>query len=125
MWLDIANKYLNQLSQSSQVTTVCANAVDALKEMAIASPSSIDFMFIDADKQNLVTYVDYAKTLLRPGGLLVVDNTLWWGNVADEGFQDRDTLAVRAFNEKVHNDPQFSVSLLPIGDGLTLAYFEP
>lgn len=123
MWLEIARKYLEQLPNHQNIETRCANAVDVLVELADTTPSSFDFIFVDADKQNLLRYYELATQLLRPGGLLVVDNTLWWGNVADEGFQDRDTRQVRELNQRLHGDPRFDISLLPIGDGLTLAHF--
>jgi hypothetical protein len=64
---------------------------------------------------------EQALTLLRPGGLIAVDNTLWGGSVVDAGKTDTDTLAIRAFNTALHADPRIELSLVPIGDGLTLA----
>ncbi len=80
-----------------------------------------DFAFIDADKSNYPHYYEAALELLRPGGLIAVDNTLWSGHVADPADTDEDTQAIRAFNDRVHADERVDVSLVPIGDGLTLA----
>ncbi len=80
-----------------------------------------DFAFIDADKANYPHYYEAALELLRPGGLVAVDNTLWSGRVADPGDTSEDTSAIRAFNDRVHGDERVDVSLVPIGDGLTLA----
>ena len=82
---------------------------------------SFDFAFIDADKGNYLNYYERALALLRPGGLLAVDNVLWGGAVAGDLDQDEDTRAIRAFNAKLATDERVFLSLVPIGDGLTLA----
>jgi predicted O-methyltransferase YrrM len=79
-----------------------------------------DLAFIDADKHNYDGYYERALSLLRSGGLVLIDNVLWSGRVADPAANDADTAAIRALNEKIHADPRVSVSLLPIADGLTL-----
>lgn len=80
-----------------------------------------DFAFIDADKVNYERYYEQCLTLIRPGGLIAVDNTLWNGSVIDAGDQDEDTKAIRHFNEKLKHDERVDLSLVPIADGLTLA----
>ena len=80
-----------------------------------------DFAFIDADKENYEAYFDRALSLLRPGGLIAVDNTLWGGRVIDRARQDADTRAIRAFNRRRRGDKRVDVCLLPVADGLTLA----
>ncbi len=80
-----------------------------------------DFAFIDADKENYDRYYERALRLLRPGGLLVIDNVLWGGDVADARQNDPETKALRALNRKLHHDERIDLSLLPIGDGVTLA----
>lgn len=80
-----------------------------------------DFMFIDADKTNYDGYYERGLRLVRPGGLIAVDNVLWGGSVTDAKRQDDDTRAIRALNEKVHRDARVDAVMLPIGDGLTLA----
>ena len=83
--------------------------------------SAFDFAFIDADKANYCAYYEKVLDLLRPGGLICVDNVLWGGAVADPLINnDANTQALRAFNELVHRDERVDLSLLPIGDGLTV-----
>lgn len=83
--------------------------------------ASFDFAFIDANKDGYQTYFDGALQLLRPGGLVVIDNVLWHGAVANPAATDGETLALQEFNAKLHADPRVSISLLPIADGMTLA----
>jgi caffeoyl-CoA O-methyltransferase len=80
-----------------------------------------DMAFIDADKPNYDTYYEQCLTLVRPGGLILVDNVLWYGRVVDAVQQDADTVAIRAINAKIAADERVDVSMLAIGDGLTLA----
>jgi len=82
---------------------------------------SFDFAFIDADKANYANYYDRAMVLVRPGGLIAIDNVLWSGDVIDASKTDGDTEAIRAFNRKLHADARVTLSLVPLGDGLTLA----
>ena len=82
---------------------------------------SFDFAFIDADKKNYERYYERALELVRQGGLITVDNVLWHGKVLDPTVEDEDTRAVRAFNRKLHTDERVWVSLVAVGDGLTLA----
>jgi caffeoyl-CoA O-methyltransferase len=82
---------------------------------------SFDFAFIDADKSNYASYYERSLVLVRPGGLIVADNVLWKGDVIDATKTDADTEAIRAFNRKLHADARVSLSLVPLGDGLTLA----
>lgn len=120
MWLDIATRYLDQAGVMDRVTTYCDKALPVMESFLDAESETFDFIFIDADKQNLLTYYQLAKQLLRPGGCLLIDNTLWWGNVADEAFTDKDTKIVRELNKTIHDDIGVELSLIPIGDGLTL-----
>ena len=78
-------------------------------------------IFIDADKGNYSNYYEAGLSLLRKGGLILVDNVLWSGKVADPDNQEEDTVAIREFNQKLHQDDRIDLSLLPIGDGLTFA----
>jgi len=82
---------------------------------------AFDMAFIDADKSNYNAYYDRAFTLVRPGGVIVADNVLWHGQVADPEDRDRETEFIRAFNRKLHDDPRVALSLVPLGDGLILA----
>jgi predicted O-methyltransferase YrrM len=80
-----------------------------------------DFAFIDADKPNYEDYYECCLELLRPGGVIMADNVLWSGRVADASDQTADTIALRAFNEKLLGDSRVSLSMLPLDDGITLA----
>lgn len=122
MWLDIANKYIAMAGLSDQVETRCCDAKASMTALLEDQAGTFDFIFVDADKANLLAYYDMGKQLLRPGGCMVIDNTLWWGNVADEAFDDKDTRIVRELNDRVHQDTEVDSSLLPIGDGFTIIH---
>lgn len=94
------------------------DTLDALLEEG--QGGSFDFVFVDADKASYADYYERALQLLHPGGLIAVDNVLWGGSVIDEEDQGEDTRAIRAFNEAVSGDERVELSLVPIGDGLTL-----
>ena len=94
--------------------------MDAL--LAAGKAATFDFAFIDADKQNYVAYYEKCLQLTRAGGVVAVDNTLWRGQVADPDAVDADTLAIREVNRTIFEDPRVESSLVPMGDGLHLAY---
>jgi predicted O-methyltransferase YrrM len=97
-------------------------AAESLKALVAANESnSFDFAFIDADKANYDIYYEYALKLVRRGGLIAIDNVLWSGKVVDSTDQTADTVAIRALNQKIHSDARVDATVLPIGDGLTLA----
>jgi caffeoyl-CoA O-methyltransferase len=89
--------------------------------IADGGDDNFDFAFIDADKANYDAYYESLLVLLRPGGVVAIDNVLWMGQVIDRNFTDDDTEAIRRLNAKIAVDERVSVSMLPIGDGLTLA----
>jgi predicted O-methyltransferase YrrM len=93
--------------------------LDAL--LAAGGADGFDFAFIDADKSSYDAYYERCLKLVRPGGLIAIDNVLWGGAVIDPADTSADTVALRALNAKLHADPRIDLSLLPIGDGLTLA----
>lgn len=95
------------------------DTLDAL--IAAGNGGSFDFAFIDADKGNYANYYDRAMALVRPGGLIVIDNVLWEGDVINPAKTDAETEAIRAFNRKLQADERVTLSLVPLGDGLTLA----
>jgi caffeoyl-CoA O-methyltransferase len=95
------------------------NTLDAL--IAEGHGNSFDFAFIDADKANYSNYYDRAMALVRPGGLIAADNVLWEGDVTDASKTDEETEAIRAFNRKLQADERVTLSIVPLGDGLTLA----
>ena len=97
-------------------------ALDTLDELiADGQTASFDFAFIDADKKNYAGYYERCLELLRPGGVVGVDNTLWSGSVADPSNQTADTVAIRSLNRLVYEDERVESCVLPIGDGLSIA----
>ncbi|HJZ54420.1 MAG TPA: class I SAM-dependent methyltransferase [Gemmataceae bacterium] len=88
--------------------------------LAVGWPGLFDYAFIDADKSNYDAYYERCLRLVRPGGLIAIDNTLWDGKVADPAVTDADTVAIRELNAKIHADERVSLSFLPFADGLTL-----
>jgi len=116
-WTSIARKYWAQASVSGKIQLRLAPALDTLKKLK----GPFDFAFIDADKENYQNYFERCLKLVRRGGLIAIDNTLWHGRVLDRRDQSADTRAIRAFNRKLHRDRRVHLSLVPIGDGLTLA----
>jgi len=119
----VARRYWREAGVERKVTLRLAPAVETLDSLTAEGKSgAFDFAFIDADKENYDRYYERALKLLRTGGLIAVDNVLWHGKVVDQSAQDADTRAIRALNEKLHRDERVWVSMLPIGDGLTLAY---
>jgi len=118
----IARRYWQAAGVSNKIDLRIAPALQTLDTLLDEEEAgAFDFVFIDADKQNYLHYYDRALQLLRPGGLVAIDNVLWGGSVADPKAQDQDTQAIRSFNEFLHQDERVMLSLVPIGDGLTLA----
>jgi caffeoyl-CoA O-methyltransferase len=118
----IARRHWDAAGVSGKIELVLAPAVDTLDaRLAAGEAGRYDFAFIDADKGNYLAYYERVLRLLRPGGLVAVDNTLWDGAVADPDDQSADTSAIRRFNAVLHDDERVDLSLVPIGDGLTLA----
>ena len=118
----VARRYWSRAGVAAKIELRLAPALDTLgKLLAEGAAGGFDFAFIDADKREYDGYYEAILKLLRPGGLVAIDNVLWSGAVADPAKQDDDTRAIRALNEKLKDDPRISLSLLPIGDGLTLA----
>lgn len=121
-WTSIARRYWEEAGVASKIDLRLAPALESLDALVGAGEAgTFDFAFIDADKGNYAGYYERSLALLRPGGLIAVDNTLWSGKVADPSVDDPDTASMRAFNEKLHGDDRVDLSLLSIGDGLTLA----
>ena len=118
----IGRRYWSRAGVADRIDLRLAPALDTLERLlADGGAGSIDFAFIDADKREYDGYYEAILRLLRSGGLVAIDNVLWSGAVADPSAQDDDTRAIRALNEKLKADPRISLSLLPLGDGLTLA----
>ncbi|WP_330301373.1 O-methyltransferase [Streptomyces sp. NBC_00503] len=122
-WTAIAREYADRAGVSDKIDLRIGDARESLEALLgeEGAAGSFDFVFIDADKENYWAYYEAALTLLRPGGLVVVDNVLWHGAVLDETKQDSETTALRAFNAKVRDDERVELSVLPFADGLTFA----
>ncbi len=121
-WTAVARRYWEEAGVAHKIELRIGPALETLDELlASGAAGSFDFAFIDADKSSYEDYYERALLLLRPGGLLAADNTLWYGRVADPSVTDDDTRAIRAFNAKLRADERVTLSLVPIGDGLTLA----
>jgi caffeoyl-CoA O-methyltransferase len=120
-WTAVARRYWAAAGVAHKIELRLAAALETLERLlGSGAAGTFDFAFIDADKENYVGYYERALELLRPGGLVVVDNTLWSGRVADPENAEADTVAMRHFNEHLHRDERVDLSLVPIGDGLTL-----
>jgi len=118
----VARRYWEAAGVAHKIELRLAPALETLdKLLADQQAETFDFAFIDADKANYQAYYERSLQLLRPGGLIVIDNVLWSGQVADSQVQDESTQAIRALNDKLHHDQRVTLSLVPIADGLTLA----
>ena len=121
-WTDIARRYWTEAGVAGKIDLRLGDAVETLDSLiAEGGEGTCDFVFIDADKPNYINYYERSLTLLRPGGLAIVDNVLWRGDVVDPTDTRETTEAVRAFNLHVRDDERVTMSMVPIGDGLTLA----
>ncbi len=118
----LARKYWALTGLAAKIDLRLGPALDTLDALlANGRAGHLDYAFIDADKANYGAYYEACLKLLRPGGLLAIDNTLWDGKVADAQVNDPDTVAIRQLNQKLHADSRVSLSFLPFADGLTLA----
>jgi caffeoyl-CoA O-methyltransferase len=121
-WTTVARRYWAVTGVTHKIDLRLAPALETLEGLlASGAAGTFDFAFLDADKENYLRYYELALELVRPGGLVVVDNTLWSGRVADPANDDVTTVALRRFNERLRGDERVDLSLVPIGDGLTLA----
>jgi caffeoyl-CoA O-methyltransferase len=116
-WTAIARQAWEKAGVADRIDLKIGPALDTLRELP---PVLFDLAFVDADKVNYGAYYDELVPRIRPGGLLLVDNTLWNGAVLDEKDDSDDTVAIRALNDRMTADPRVQVVLLPIGDGLTI-----
>ena len=119
----VARRYWQEAGVAAKIDLKIAPALDSLDAlMAGGAAGSFDFAFIDADKSNYDAYYESCLALLRPGGLVAVDNVLWDGAVINSSRTDSDTVAIRALNGKIASDQRVDCSMLPLGDGLMLAH---
>lgn len=120
-WSSIARRYWAEASVQSKVELLLGPAVQSMDNLlARGEAGTFDFVFVDADKQNYPVYYERGLTLLREGGVLLFDNALWGGRVADPQDRGEDTVAIRAINQKAKSDSRVDACLVPIGDGLLL-----
>jgi predicted O-methyltransferase YrrM len=121
-WTDVGRPFWREAGVADRIDLRLAPALETLRDLARApGPGAFDFAFIDADKGNYDAYYEQCLVLLRAGGLVIIDNTLWSGSVADPANDEADTRALRALNAKIHADARVDACLLSIGDGVTLA----
>lgn len=118
----LARKYWTKAGMAEKIDLRLAPAMVTLQQLQSEGKcNTFDYAFIDADKSNYDAYYEACLQLVRPGGLIAIDNTLWDGKVADGTVNDSDTVAIRILNAKIYNDSRVSLCFLPMADGLTLA----
>jgi len=121
-WTTIAKRYWKAAGVSEKITLELAPASETLNTLLNSNKAgNFDLVFIDADKENYDHYYEQCLRLLRRGGLLLIDNVLWSGKVADEQYNDTDTQAIRALNNKIKHDKRVDICMLPMADGITMA----
>ena len=113
---DIARKFWNEAGLGGKIEQRLGPAIETLEKL----DGPFDLVFIDADKGNYDSYYEKGLRLLKPGGLLVIDNVLWSGRVADSEARDLDTMTIKNLKERIHGDERVDLSLIPVADGLTL-----
>lgn len=120
-WTAVARRYWQRAGVAHKIDLRIAPALVTLDALlAQDGAGSFDFAFLDADKENYPAYYERILTLLRPGGLLAIDNTFWSGKVADPTETDPETAALRMLNQQLHHDGRIDLAMLPVADGLTL-----
>ncbi|MCE2698860.1 MAG: class I SAM-dependent methyltransferase [Nostocales cyanobacterium LE14-WE4] len=121
-YTSIARRYWQQAGVADKIDLHIAPALETLDNLLTTGEAgTFDFAFIDADKSNYNNYYERCLELIRPGGLIAIDNVLWSGKVAETEIQDNQTNKIRDLNRKLHEDSRITLSLVPIADGLTLA----
>ncbi len=121
-WTKMARQFWDEAGVGKKIDLRLAPALETLQALlADGQANTFDMMFIDADKQNYDGYYEAGLKLVRPGGLILIDNVLWGGQVVNNADQDDNTVAIRTLNAKLFADERISLSLVPIADGLTLA----
>lgn len=119
-WTALARRYWREAGMAERIELRLGPAADTLSALKGES-AAFDLAFIDADKEGYALYYQRCLELVRPGGVIAFDNMLWRGRVADPADTDEDTRAIRRLAESLHGDERVSISLVPIGDGVTLA----
>ena len=122
-WTAIARRYWDKAGVADRIELRLAPALDTLR--SLPQREAFDLAFIDADKPRYIAYYEEILTRLRPGGVILADNVLWMGRVADPSADDEQTRAIRAFNDHVAGDRRVDAVMLPISDGLSLLRKRP
>ena len=117
-FLSMAQKYWKMAGVEKKIESIIGAGVDVMQSMADRQ-HSFDFIFIDADKNNYPNYYELSLQLLRPNGIIIIDNMLWHGDVADDNKTDSQTNTIRDLNKKIQQDERVNFSLLPLSDGLS------
>jgi predicted O-methyltransferase YrrM len=119
----IARRYWQEAGVNHKINLHIAPALATLDQLLTnGEAATFDFVFIDADKNNYAAYYDRCLQLVRSGGLILIDNVLWYGRVADPAMnEDKRTIAIKQINQQIYHDDRVQISLIPIGDGLTIA----
>ena len=117
-FLSLAKKYWDLDNMSSKIESIIGDGVEIMQSM-IDRQHSYDFIFIDADKNNYPNYYELSLSLVPSNGIIIIDNMLWHGDVADEKKNDSQTNTIRDLNTKIQNDSRVDFSLLPLSDGLS------
>ena len=117
-FLSLANKFWEQANVLDKIESVIGNGVDVMQSY-IDRQFSFDLIFIDADKNNYAHYYELSLCLLPSNGIIIIDNMLWGGDVADQSNNDNQTKIIRSLNAKIQKDERVDFSLLPIADGLS------
>ena len=113
----IATSFFKKAKQDHKIKTIIKPALESLEEL---KNNKFDMIFIDADKMNYKEYYERSLKLINKNGLIIIDNVLWHGEVADENNLDKDTVSIRKFNEYVSNDKRVEQIIIPLGDGMTI-----
>ncbi len=121
-WTAIGRRYWAEAGVADKIELRIGPALETLR--SLPDEARFDVAFIDADKPSYGAYFDELVPRMRAGGLIMVDNTLWSGRVIDPDVQDADTVALRAFNDKVAADPRVTGTILTVRDGLTLLHVQ-
>ena len=122
-WTSIAREFWAKAGVSNRISLVLKPGREVIADlMAKGEAGSFDMMFIDADKEQYDAYYEGGLKLLKTGGLMLIDNVLWGGDVANPEKNDADTQAFRALNAKIRKDARVDFSMVPIGDGVTMVH---
>ena len=120
-WSKVGRRYWEKANVDHKVDLRIAPAIESLRALLEDNHYNyFDFIFIDADKESYLDYYELALLLTKPGGVIAIDNVFWGGTVVNDTVTSEEVRVIRTLNKKIANDPRVNVSMLPIGDGLTL-----